>query len=677
MNTLIQETPFTRKQHGINMVDLMMWLVIAAMLLAAALQGIGYYQKSAYIYQMKNDALHAAELVTAKAAQKDGSFTTETVTLGASESTKTKGVTITPDAGASDSEGYVLRTTHPEITDKDVLFLSAQRGGYSPGIHVVGKGTVIAPDGATSVDPDLANGSGGGNTVITPLPTGVMTSVWNANFPYEQDLACSTITLPLNGTVNATVDWGDGNIDTVTSASPTHTYAATGKKTVTVTGSFTEWGGESDWSEACITSVEEWGTTGTTSLKDAFYDAYNLTTVAEIPAGVTDLTNAFVWAESFNSPVSHWDTSKVTSMRSTFGGASSFNQDLTSWDTSKVTDMSDMFWRVTSSSTDFSQWDTSNVENMSYMFSRTSINPAVSGWNVGKVRDFSWMFSDTDAFNADLSGWDTSNATNMNNMFSWASAFTGNIGTWDTSKVTNMESMFLSSSFNGNISGWDVSKVQNMSSMFSGAAQFNQNIGGWNTSSVINMDAMFGNAVAFNQNIGGWSTSSVTDMGSMFSGAAQFNQNIASWDTGSVTDMSGMFGNTPLFNQNIGGWDTSSVTNISYMFSGAAQFNQNIASWDMSHVTNMSGAFLAASVFNHDIGIWKTGNATNMDYMFYGALQFNQNLASWDTSNVTAMSYMFADTPILQDLSGWNVAKVASYDGFWVGKPVAYKPLFV
>lgn len=37
------------------MVDLMMWLVIAALMLAAAIQGIGYYQKASFVYQAKSD----------------------------------------------------------------------------------------------------------------------------------------------------------------------------------------------------------------------------------------------------------------------------------------------------------------------------------------------------------------------------------------------------------------------------------------------------------------------------------------------------------------------------------------------------------------------------------------------------------------------------------------------
>jgi len=42
-------------QRGINMVDLMMWLVIAALMLATAIQSIGYYQQASLTYQAKSD----------------------------------------------------------------------------------------------------------------------------------------------------------------------------------------------------------------------------------------------------------------------------------------------------------------------------------------------------------------------------------------------------------------------------------------------------------------------------------------------------------------------------------------------------------------------------------------------------------------------------------------------
>lgn len=62
-------------QSGINMVDLMMWLVIAALLLATAIQSIGYYQKASWAYQAQNDVNHAQSWVAARIAN-EGSIPT-------------------------------------------------------------------------------------------------------------------------------------------------------------------------------------------------------------------------------------------------------------------------------------------------------------------------------------------------------------------------------------------------------------------------------------------------------------------------------------------------------------------------------------------------------------------------------------------------------------------------
>ena len=52
-----------------------------------------------------------------------------------------------------------------------------------------------------------------------------------------------TITLPLYGTVNATVNWGDGNNNTYTvEGLQEHTYAAEGTYTVSISGSLTHFG---------------------------------------------------------------------------------------------------------------------------------------------------------------------------------------------------------------------------------------------------------------------------------------------------------------------------------------------------------------------------------------------------------------------------------------------------
>ena len=61
-------------QLGINMVDLMMWLVIAALLLAAALQGIGYYQQAAWTFQAKSDVASVRTFMEAQYTMRNNQY---------------------------------------------------------------------------------------------------------------------------------------------------------------------------------------------------------------------------------------------------------------------------------------------------------------------------------------------------------------------------------------------------------------------------------------------------------------------------------------------------------------------------------------------------------------------------------------------------------------------------
>ena len=252
----------------------------------------------------------------------------------------------------------------------------------------------------------------------------------------------------------------------------------------------------------------------------AFFYCLNLVSVPTTTRGieaVTDMSNMFDRAYSFNQDIGDWDTSSVTDMRSMFRYAYSFNQDIGGWDTSNVTDMSRMFAGV-------------------------------------------------DPFNQNIGGWDTSNVTDMSAMFFSAAAFNKDISGWDTSSVTDMSEMFAGvESFNQDISGWVTSSVTDMSSMF-GSTSFNQDIGGWDTSSVTGMVSMFRDAYSFNQSIGGWDTSSVTDMGWMFAYTDSFDQNISGWDTSNVTYMGGMFYDAYSFNQDLSGWCVKNITSEPYRF---------------------------------------------------------------------------------------------------------------
>ncbi len=299
---------------------------------------------------------------------------------------------------------------------------------------------------------------------------------------YNTSLSNGTsIILPLYGTVDVTVDWGDGNSEAFTSeGNKIHTYEVDGTYTVTISGTLSHFGAINYPDANKLTRIIDFGDIGLIDLSMACYGATNITEVPpQIPASVTNLSAMFYNAEFFNLDISTWDVSNVTDMSQIFQYASFFNQPIGSWDVSNVTDMSGMFNHAEDFDQDIGNWNVSNVTNMSQMF--------LSANN----------------FNQPIGNWDVSNVTNMENMFNHSFVFNQHLNSWDVSSVLNMNGMFMEAYFfNGKIENWNVSNVTNMSEMFRTAAHFNQDIGDWNISNVTNMSDMFRAALIFNQNIG-------------------------------------------------------------------------------------------------------------------------------------------------------------------------------
>lgn len=308
-----------------------------------------------------------------------------------------------------------------------------------------------------------------------------------------------SIALPLYGTVNCTVDWGDGSATEAftTTGNKAHTFATAGTYTVKISGSLTQFGDSENgaWSgNDFLTEVSDFGNLGLISLNSAFYGAISLTSVpAILPSTVTDLSSCFRSGQSGTlTNLNLWDVSNVTSMNRMFNENESFNQSLNNWDVSNVTDMFKMFYGAM-------------------------------------------------AFNKPLNNWVVSNVTNMSSMFEGAKSFDQALNNWDVSKVEDMSSMFRNAwSFNQPLNSWDVSKVATMKRMFRGAESFDQALNDWVVSGVTNMSGMFDGAMTFNQPLNNWNVSNVTNMAYMFTDAESFNQPLNNWDVSSVEDMESM-----------------------------------------------------------------------------------------------------------------------------------------
>lgn len=441
----------------------------------------------------------------------------------------------------------------------------------------------------------------------------------------------NTISLPLRGTVDVMVSWGDGHYEYFNYPGlKTHTYTTKGEYTVSISGKKLQ-GFGSDSSEffqpavttnASLKQVVSFGNLGTTSLRGAFANAIYLESVpASLPSTVTDISYMFSGCTSFNQDISSWDISRVTNTSYLFSRAYFYNQPLDNWNTSAVTNMAGMFNEASNFNQPLGKWDVSNVVDMHEMFWRDT------------------------SFNQPIGNWNTSSAVNMSALFAGARRFNQPIGSWNTSAVTNMSYMFADAkSFNQPIGNWDVSKVIGMFSMFAGAAKFNQPIGNWNTSSVVIMSSMFGDmtsdmgAISFNQPIGNWNTSKVEHMYYMFSGATAFNQPIGNWDVSAVTHIYGMFWNATAFNQPLNAWNVSNVQFMDRMFDHAVRFNQ-------------------------PLDLWRTDSVREMNYLFSGALAFNQPIGSWNVGAVDTMDNMFTDVHLSIEnyenlLLGWSSQKL-------------------
>lgn len=85
------------------------------------------------------------------------------------------------------------------------------------------------------------------------------------NFETEWTVAANTkITVPITGSVDVYIDYGDGTKESVTSENPTHTYSNAGTYTIKISGTCTSFTANTD-AQNYITKLKKWGCLEATS----------------------------------------------------------------------------------------------------------------------------------------------------------------------------------------------------------------------------------------------------------------------------------------------------------------------------------------------------------------------------------------------------------------------------
>jgi surface protein len=276
----------------------------------------------------------------------------------------------------------------------------------------------------------------------------------NVNFEFTINTALqggagsgtTSFQLPLvsTSTVNATVDWGDGTVNTITAyndPNALHTYASTGTYNISISGTLNGWSTNAAPSfkddRRKITNISNWGCFDVTE-PAAFVLSINMNgTATDAPTITsTNLDSMFNQCYLWNAPIDQWDVSNVISMVSMFYQAYAFNQPLNSWDVSSVTNMASMFRAA------------------------TSFNQSLNSWDVSSVTDMINMFAGATAFNGDITSWQLTANPRIQSMFDGASAFNQPIGSWDTAGVTAAQWLFRNAiSFDQSLANWDITTI--------------------------------------------------------------------------------------------------------------------------------------------------------------------------------------------------------------------------
>jgi surface protein len=253
------------------------------------------------------------------------------------------------------------------------------------------------------------------------------------------------------GSYNATVNWGDGSSDTITSYNQqevTHTYSSAGQYEVSIEGTLQGWQFNNAGDKLKMLDVKQWGVLDL-STNAAFYGCANLNASATDAPTIssTSFFNMFRDCTNFNGAIGNWDIETITSLQEAFKDASTFNKPLNSWNVSNVSTMNSMLRDCISFDQDLNSWDTSNVTNMSNVFRGCiQFNGHIYSWDTSSVTNMQYMLNNCDLFDQSLAAWNIESVTNFTNFMQNATGlsttnYDATLISWAAQSVSQNESI--------------------------------------------------------------------------------------------------------------------------------------------------------------------------------------------------------------------------------------------